>query len=114
MVRIVLFIVFGAILLVMVAITAIASLDRSVFDVGSELLSDRWFQATLCDAYCAFLAFYVWVAYKEPTTWRRLAWFVLIGCLGSIAIAVYMLIQLARMPRGASMEVLLVWSRGRG
>ena len=88
--------VFSIIFLGMLAITVYASLDRSVFNVGRVLLSDRWFQATLLDAYFGFITFYVWVATKESKTWLRIVWFILIMTLGNMAMAAYMLIQLFR------------------
>lgn len=85
---------FSLILLGMIAITVMASLERSIWNVGPELLSDRWFQATLLDAYFGFITFYVWVVSKEKTHVGRITWFVLIMTLGNIAMATYMLIQL--------------------
>ena len=88
--------------------TVVASLDRNVFSVGSEMLNDRWFQATLLDAYLAFLIFYVWVAYKERTAARRIIWFVLIMTLGTMAMASYVLWQLFRMPADQPLEQILL------
>ena len=95
MTRNTLLIVFAAILISMLAVTTYASLDRSVFKVGTALTSDRWFQATLADAYFGFVTFYVWVFYKERSVLFRIVWFVLIMTLGNIAMSVYVLIQLA-------------------
>ena len=92
----------------MVTITTVASLERSLLAAARDLLSDRWFQATLCDAYFGFITFYVWVAYKERTSGRRVVWFILIMFLGNIAMAIYMLLQIARLPRGAALNSLLV------
>ena len=77
-----LFVLFTVVLVCMFAMTVVASLDRSVFNVGQEILSDRWFQATLLDAYLAFLTIYVWVAYKEASMAGRVIWFVLITDFG--------------------------------
>ena len=85
-----------------------ASLDRSVLQVGPELTSDPWFQATLLDAYCGFLTFFVWVAYKEPAMWRTVLWFVLIMTLGNIAMSVYVLLQLRRFDSTKGIESLLL------
>ena len=82
----------------MLAVTTIASLDRGVFEAGADLWSDPWFRATLADAYFGFLAVYLWIAYKERSWGRRVLWFVLLMLLGNIAIAVYVLIQLFRLP----------------
>jgi hypothetical protein len=88
MTRTVLTLVFAIILIAMLAVTTYASLDRSVFKVGSDLTSDRWFQATLADAYFGFITFYVWVFYKERGSLFRVIWFVLIMTLGNIAISI--------------------------
>ncbi|MET0556255.1 MAG: DUF1475 family protein [Vicinamibacteria bacterium] len=98
---------FAGILVVMLAVTTWASLDRSVFQAGN-LLDDPWGVATLVDAYMGFLTFYVWVAYKETGLGRRLVWFVLIMGLGNIAMAAYVLVQLFGLPAGATVETLLL------
>ncbi|QDU37027.1 hypothetical protein Mal4_13300 [Maioricimonas rarisocia] len=112
--RVLLTLVFGSFLLVMLSVTVIAMLDRSVFSVGEELTSDPWFIATLVDAYLGFLTFYVWVAYRERRWPARLIWFVLIMCLGNIAMASYVLWQVWRLPAGASMDTLLLRDDRRG
>ncbi len=108
MLRNFLILLFTLILLAMLIGSLRASLDRGITDVGSELLADRWFQVTLLDAYCGFITFYVWVAYKETTPWSRLLWFVLIMGLGNIAMSVYMLVQLVRLPNDAPISTLLL------
>ena len=57
--------------------------------------------APLIDAYYAFLTFYVWVFYKEQRWLPRVGWFVGIMLLGNMAMAGYVLLQLARLPAGA-------------
>lgn len=101
-------ILFALILLAMLAVTTVASLDRSVFTAGAGLWDDPWFRATLADAYFGFLVVYLWIAYKEKTWGRRILWFVLVMTLGNIAIAIYVLIQLFRLPPSASFEDLLL------
>lgn len=98
---------FTLILLAMVAVTAWASWDRAVWKAG-YLFAEPWFVATFLDAYCGFLTFYVWVAYKERGLVARVAWFLAIMGLGNIAMAAYMLLQLLRLRRGESWEQLLV------
>ena len=102
-----LIVLFSAILIAMIAITTLASLERSIIEAGRDLISDRWFQATLCDAYFGFVTFYVWVAYKERSMWSRILWFVLVMFFGNIAMAIYMLVQLAKLPTGAPLSTLL-------
>ena len=101
-------VIFLLVLLAMLAVTTVASLDRSVFEAGADLWSDPWFRATLADAYFGFLAVFLWIAYKERTWRRRILWFVLLMALGNIAIAIYLLIQLFRLPSSATMEDLLL------
>jgi len=70
--------------------------------------NNPWFVATLFDTYFAFLWFWCWVAYREPTSLRRLIWLLLILSLGNMAMAAYVLIALARLPANASVEDLLL------
>jgi hypothetical protein len=104
---------FVLILLSMLAVTTVASLDRGVFEAGADLWDDPWFRATLADAYFGFLVVYLWIAYKEGTWGRRVLWFVLLMTLGNIAIAIYLLIQLFRLPASATPRDLLLRSTGR-
>ena len=108
MVRMILGLMFSAILVAMLAVATYASLDRSILNVGPQLMSDPWFQATLADAYFGFLTFFAWVAYKEPGIWRKLIWFVLIMTLGNIAMSAYVLIQLVRVDRTKGIESILL------
>jgi len=70
--------------------------------------NNPWLMATLFDAYFGFLWFWLWVAYKESGWFARGAWLVLILLLGNMAMAAYMLIQLWRLPPGATMAQLLL------
>ncbi len=100
-------IVFAAILLTMLIVTIKAGMHENLFNAG-RLLDEPWMIATLWDAYCGFVTFYVWVVYKEKTLTPRVLWFVLIMGLGNIAMAVYVLIQLFRLPANATMRDLLL------
>ena len=88
---------FGGILLTMIVVTVDASLKQSLWDSWPGLKAQPWAIATLFDAYFGFLTFFVWVAYKESNAMRSAAWFVLIMCLGNMAMAAYVLIQLFRL-----------------
>ena len=99
---------FGAILTVMLYVTIAAALGRGPLDAGGELWPDPWFRATLADAYCGFLAFYAWVFYRERSGAARGLWFVAIMGLGNIAVSVYVLVKLLRLPPGAGAEQLLL------
>ena len=73
-----------------------------------EGATNPWFIATVFDTYFAFLWFWLWVAYKEAAWTVRLIWLALILGLGNIAMAAYVLIQLARLPPAARFEDLLL------
>lgn len=94
-VRIALLVLFAAIFLCMTGATVAASVDKNILDAGRELWQSLWFRATLLDAYCGFITFYVWVAYKERSFTSRIMWLVLIMGLGNLAMSLYVLIQLA-------------------
>ena len=80
-------VLFLAMLIIMLSVTIWASLNRGIFDAGQELVGHPWFIATLVDAYFAFTVFFVWLAWRERSLVSTAAWFVLVMCLGSIAIA---------------------------
>ncbi len=88
---------FAAILVSMLAVTSWASLKISLWDAWPDYAGNPWAIATLFDAYFGFVTFFVWVVWRERTKLARAAWFLLIMCLGNIAMAVYVLIQLARL-----------------
>ena len=98
---------FTAILLAMLVVTIKAGLHENLFNAG-RLLDEPWMIATLWDAYCGFVTFYVWVAYTETNWGLRVLWFVLIMCLGNIAMAGYVLLRLFRLPADATMRDLLL------
>jgi len=101
-------------LLGLVGVSIWASGHVGIMPAIDELLSrpsagtNPWFVATLFDAYFGFLWFWLWVAYKERGWTLRLLWLVLILGLGNIAMAVYMLIQIRKLPAGAGVEDLLL------
>ena len=106
--RRVLFVLFCAIFMAMIAVSVVATLERGVFTALADLWSDAWFRATLADAYFGFLTFYCWVAYRENGWVGRAVWLVAILCLGNIAMSVYVLACLWGLPAGAPLwQVLL-------
>jgi len=90
---------FAAILVGMLAVTVTASLHQPLWEWGGLTAEpDRWWTyATLADAYFGFLTFYAWVFYKEASAGARAGWFVGTMLLGNIAMATYVLLQLARL-----------------
>ena len=102
-------ILFGFILVSLVCWTGWASTQQPLWQWGGLTTppDNLWTIATLIDAYYGFLTFYVWVLWKEPRALPRIGWFVAIMLLGNIAMAVYVLRQLARLAPGESMGTLL-------
>jgi Protein of unknown function (DUF1475) len=102
-------ILFRLILVSMLTVTGWASLHQSMFAWGGLTTgADRyWTIATLMDAYCGFLTFYVWVIYKEMRTLPRVAWFFAIMMFGNIAMSLYVLTQLMRLKAGGTVADLL-------
>ena len=94
----------GAVCLLLLTLRATSV--RSMFD-NSALMQDVWFQVTLFDAYIGFLTVYVWVAWKEQTLLRQSVWFVLAMTFGNMAISLYVLLQLAKLPPGSCLSELL-------
>ena len=99
---------FAGALIGMVTLTTTASLEHGLVEAARDLWPDAWFRATLADAYFGFVTVFVWIAYKERTMRARLVWFALLMSLGTIAVAVYMLIALRRLGPGDSIERLLM------
>lgn len=99
---------FIVVLISMLAVTTWASGHVALWEMPREIATHPWFIATLFDTYFAFLTFYCWVAYKETTAIARVGWLLAILILGNIAMAVYMLIQLFKLPADAKIEALLL------
>jgi hypothetical protein len=103
---------FLGVLAAMLWVTARASLDAAIWQLPASLTGDLWFQATLADAYFGFLTFFVWLAYKERGWVSRTVWLVAILLLGNIAMAIYCLIQLFRVPASAGLRDVLLRKDG--
>jgi hypothetical protein len=108
--RVFLKIVFGFIFLWMTIATVRTCMQVSLWDAWRGYSANPWAVATLYDAYAGFITFFVWVAYKERTPGRRILWFVLIMCLGNIAMSAYVLRELFRLPKNEKVESIL-WRR---
>lgn len=103
-----------AALLGLIGVSVWATGHQSIAAAISDLAANPaggnnpWLVATLFDAYFGFLWFWLWVAYKESGWIARGIWLVLILLTGNMAMAAYVLIQLWRLPAGASIEQLLL------
>jgi membrane-associated phospholipid phosphatase len=99
--------IFAGVLVAMLMVTSWASLNVALWNTPRAVATHPWFIATLFDTYFAFLTFYLWVTYKERRWIPRIGWLIAILLLGNIAMAIYMLIQLFRLPKDASLHQLL-------
>jgi hypothetical protein len=100
---------FAAILTGMLAVNLWALTEQPLWQWGGLVSRpDRaWTIATLCDAYAGFLTFYAWLFYKERTV-GRIVGFLAVMLLGNIAMSLYVLRELARLPPGAPLASLLL------
>ncbi len=98
---------FAAIFLWMTVATIRTSMAMSLWDAWDGYAANPWAVATLYDAYCGFLTFFVWVVYKERSWALLILWFVLIMGLGNIATSAYVLIQLFRLGQDEPAERIL-------
>ncbi|HXZ20621.1 MAG TPA: DUF1475 family protein [Candidatus Acidoferrales bacterium] len=107
--RTVLVVLFAAIFVMMIGVTVWASSRSSLFDpaVRAAYNAQPWAIATLFDAYCGFITFFVWVAYRERGAAAKILWLVLILALGNIAMSCYVLLQLVRMKPDEPLSSLL-------
>ena len=97
---------FGIVLAVMIGVTSWATLQTGVLDSWPQFAGNRWTIATLFDAYCGFVTFYVWLAWRERSGAARLIWFLLVMGLGNIAMSAYVLWQLATLKKGEGADAL--------
>jgi hypothetical protein len=103
---------FLVVLASMLWVTSWASMHQSLgaFAHG-PVMRDPWVIATLFDAYWGFIAFFVWVAWKEQSFAARTLWFLSLIALGNLAIAAYMLAQLFRVKASAPDALSTVFTR---
>ena len=105
-------ILYTAILVGMLGLIAWASSRCALFDIPREVATHPWFITTLVDAYLAFVAFWVWLAWKEQRNAARLLWLIAILLWGNPAIALYMLRELAAARReGGGLDAVFTTRR---
>lgn len=102
-------ILFAFILVSLTAYNLWAGTRQPVWEWGGLTTppDNLWTIATLIDAYYGFVTFYMWVLWKESRALPRICWFIAIMLLGNIAMAFYVLRQLARLSPSDSMTELL-------
>ncbi len=100
--------IFTLVLLTILAATGWASSQVALWETPRAVATHPWFIATLVDTYLAFFIYWLWVVYKENSVPKAVAWLVLICLTGNMAMAVYALLQLWKLPPGARIEDFLL------
>jgi len=95
--------------LVMIVVTVRTSLQQNLFNVLPRMIHDPWTVATFVDFYFNIIIISCWVAYKENSMLRTLAWLVAFILLGSIATSFYVLLQIWKLNSNESLDHL--WGR---
>jgi hypothetical protein len=106
-----LFVLFSAIFVCMVMVLVRSSLQMGILAAIPSFSANPWAVATLWDAYCGFLIFYVWVAWREGGWGARVIWFVLIMGLGNLATSGYLLWRVWQMKPGDGVQSLLLGAK---
>ena len=94
--------------LYMIYIVVDTSLKSNLFAEWNFLASIPWMRATLWDFYANVMFIYLWVFYKERNWGMRARWLVLLVCLGSIATALYVFIQLMKQKQDEPLQNILI------
>jgi hypothetical protein len=103
-----LFIYALIVLVAMLAVTTWASSIIALWKMPREVVQHPWFVATLFDAYFAFLFFWIWLAWREQHWGRSIAWLIAIILLGNIAMAVFVLCRVRKLPPGSQFSHFLL------
>lgn len=80
-------------LLIMAFMIVFSLSTGDFFEQGSILMGLVWGQMSLVDLYVAFLLVYIWIFYKETKILPRIIWAILLIVTGSLATALYILIE---------------------
>ena len=106
-------IIYGLVLVAMFGVSIWATMQRGIGDAFADLKTDRWFWATMFDAYFGFLTAGLWMTYRETSLLARVVWWPIFLCLGNIGIAVYILLLIVKLPAGAGVRELLLRPGGQ-
>lgn len=79
--------------LIMTFMIIFSLLTGNFFEQGSILMGLVWGQMSLVDLYVGFFLVYLWIYYKESKLLPKLIWAILLIVTGSLATAVYVLIE---------------------
>jgi hypothetical protein len=101
-------VLFTFILVGMIFVTTWAALEKGVTKGFDYVVAERWGIATLGDAYCGFFTFIAWVFFKETSIWSKAGWAVSILLFGNIAMSLYVLNEVRKLPPGSEVRDLLL------
>ncbi|MDB6140833.1 MAG: hypothetical protein JWO94_3905 [Verrucomicrobiaceae bacterium] len=99
---------FSLVLASMLWVTSWASMQCALWETPRAVVTHPWFIATMFDTYWGFITFYCWLAYKERSWVAKILWLIAVLVLGNIAMSIYLLIQLFRVPAAARIEEVLL------
>ena len=91
---------------VMMGVTVWASFEKSILETG-PLFSFPWFMATLVDTYLGFFLFLLWVIYLQRSMLSTAIWFVLVFCLGNIAMGYFLFYRAYSLDDAMTMRTFL-------
>ncbi len=99
---------FGFMATFMFYLVIATSLKSDLFALPAAVVTEPWFHTTLVDFYFLVTILAVWVIYKERSLIRSISWIIAFICLGSIAAALYVFVQLMQLKQGDSFEKVLL------
>lgn len=106
--RILLKVIFASISIFMIFLVALTSMKSNMFQLPAQVLNEPWFKTTIVDFYFNIFILSVWIIYRERNFLVSLLWIVGFICLGSIATAFYVFLQLMSLKDGESIEKILL------
>jgi hypothetical protein len=98
----------GGMCLTMTAIVIATCLKSDMFHLHPLVATEPWFTTTLTDFYFNITILSSWVIYRENNWFRSTVWIIAFICLGSIATAFYVFLQLLGLKEGQGMEKVLL------
>jgi TRAP-type C4-dicarboxylate transport system permease small subunit len=73
----------------------------------SYITEEPWILVTVVDIYISFFVFYLWVFFREKSLFSKFIWLLLIIFTGSVAITLYVLIQLFKLRKGQTLKDMI-------
>ena len=101
-------VIFGFISLFMIYWVFLTSMKSDMFHLSAAVLHEPWFTTTLIDFYFNIFIISAWVVYRERALWAAILWVIAFICLGSIATAFYVFMQLVGLKQGEGFEKVLL------